>query len=184
MRKVIAAINMTLDGYCDHTAGVPDDEIHEHYNNLLRNAGTLLYGRITYQLMESYWPTIVEHPTGNKAVDDFAEIMQHISKIAFSRTLKNVDWENARLATRSLSEEVMDLKQQTGKDILIGSPSLIVQSLNLNLFDEFQVRVQPTVLGKGLELFKNIHDRIDLALTKTKTFRSGSIVLYLEPTKS
>ncbi|MEO6940628.1 MAG: dihydrofolate reductase family protein, partial [Candidatus Kapaibacterium sp.] len=96
----------------------------------------------------------------------------------------NVDWENARLATRSLSEEVMDLKQQTGKDILIGSPSLIVQSLNLNLFDEFQVRVQPTVLGKGLELFKNINDRIDLALTKTKTFRSGSIVLYLEPTKS
>ncbi|MEO6939887.1 MAG: dihydrofolate reductase, partial [Candidatus Kapaibacterium sp.] len=94
MRKVIAAINMTLDGYCDHTAGVPDDEIHEHYNNLLRNAGTLLYGRITYQLMESYWPTIVEHPTGNKAVDDFAEIMQHISKIAFSLTLKNVDWEN------------------------------------------------------------------------------------------
>ena len=71
MRKLIAAINMTLDGFCDHTAIIPDDEIHNHYTDLLSNAGTILYGRITYQLME-FWRTVLENPTGNKSMDDFA----------------------------------------------------------------------------------------------------------------
>lgn len=181
MRKLIAAINMTLDGFCDHTVMIADDEIHQHYNELLSNAGTLLYGRITYQLMESYWPTVVKNPTGNKPTDEFAVIIQNISKIVFSRTLKNVEWENASLAKKDLKEEVLELKQQTGKDILVGSPSLIVGTMNLNLIDEFQFCVQPTIAGKGLLLFKNINDRINLKLIKTKTFSSGSIELYYEP---
>jgi dihydrofolate reductase len=73
MRKVIAAINMTLDGFCDHTAGIADDELHQHYNKILSQADTLLYGRVTYQLMESYWPTLVKSPTGNKPVDELAK---------------------------------------------------------------------------------------------------------------
>jgi len=83
MRKLIAAINMTLDGFCDHTAMIADDEIHQHYNELLSNADTLIYGRITYQLMESYWPTVVKNPTGNKPTDEFAVIIDNISKIVF-----------------------------------------------------------------------------------------------------
>lgn len=94
MRKLIAAINMTLDGFCDHTAGIADDELHQHYNELLSTAGTILYGRRTYQLMESYWPTVVKNPTGNKPTDEFAVLIDNISKIVFSRTLKNVDWKN------------------------------------------------------------------------------------------
>ncbi len=183
MRKVIAAINMTLDGFCDHTALIADDEIHQHYNELLRNADTLIYGRITYQLMESYWPTVVKKPTGNKPTDEFAVIIDDISKIVFSHTLKNVEWKNAKLAKGGIKEEVLELKQQACKDILVGSRSLIVTLMNLNLIDEFQLSVQPIILGNGLPLFKNINDRINLKLLKTKTFSSGSITLYYEPIK-
>jgi dihydrofolate reductase len=185
MRKLIAAMNMTLDGFCDHTAMIADDEIHQHYNELLSSADTLLYGRITYQLMESYWPTVVENPTGNKPTDEFAVLIDNISKTVFSHTLKNVDWKNAKVAKKNIKEEVLELKQQAGKDILAGSPSLIVSLMNLNLIDEFQLCVQPIILGSGsIPLLKNINDRINLKLLKTKTFGSGSITLYYEPAKN
>ena len=112
MAKLIAAINMTLDGFCDHTAGVADDEILQHYSELLRNADTIIYGRITYQLMESYWPGVVENPTGNKAMDEFAVIMDNIPKIVFSRTLKNVDWKNTKLKKEVIKEEILELKHK------------------------------------------------------------------------
>jgi len=183
MRKLIAAINMTLDGFCDHTAMIADEEIHQHYNELLSNADTLLYGRITYQLMESSWPSVVKNPTGNKPRDEFAVLIDNISKIVFSRTLKNVDWKNTKLKKEVIKEEVLELKQQAGKNILVGSPSLIVALTQLDLIDEYQLGVQPIVLGSGLPLFKNIRDRIDLKLLKTKTFGCGAIALYYEPTK-
>jgi dihydrofolate reductase len=183
MRKLIAAMNMTLDGFCDHTAMIADEEIHEHYNDLLRNAGTLIYGRITYQLMESYWPTVVKNPTGNKPMDDFAVLIDNISKIVFSRTLKSVDWKNTELKKEIVKEEILKLKQQEGKNILVGSPALIVAFAKLDLIDEYQLSVQPTIVGSGLVLFKNINDRIDLKLIKTKTFGCGAIALYYERTK-
>lgn len=184
MRKLIAAMNMTLDGFCDHTAMIADDELHQHYNELLSDADTLLYGRITYQLMESSWPNIVKNPTGNKPIDDFAIFIDNISKVVFSRTLKNVGWKNARLARRSLKEEVLELKQQTGQHILAGSPSIIVALTQLDLIDEYQICVQPTILGSGLRLFREINDRINLKLIKTKIFGTGSITLYYAPVKS
>src|SRR5688500_15357075 len=178
MRKIIAAINMTIDGFCDHTAGIADDELHQHYNELLSNAGALIYGRITYQLMESYWPTVVKNHTGNKPMDEFAVLIENITKIVFSRTLKNVEWKNARLAKRDLKEEVSELRQQPGKDIFVGSPSLIVALMKLDLIDEYQLCVHPVILGTGLPLFKSINDRTILKLLKTKTFSSGAITLY------
>ena len=184
MRKLIAAINVTIDGYCDHTAGVPDAEIHDHYTELLRSAGAVLYGRTTYELMKSYWPTLVKNPSGEKAMDDFALAIQDVPKIVFSRTLKNVGWENAMLAQRGIEEEVSALKQQAGKDVFVGSPGLIDELTNLKLIDEYQLCVHPVITGKGLPLFKSINERIILKLLKTKTFRaSGAILLYYEPTK-
>jgi dihydrofolate reductase len=179
MRKIIAAMNMTLDGFCDHTAMSADDEIHDHYSELLRSAGILLYGRITYQLME-YWLPIVTNPTGNKSFDEFALTIDKIPKVVFSRTLKSVEWKTAGVATRDLKEELLELRQQQGNDILVGSPSLIVALSQLDLIDEYQLGVQPTILGAGLPLFKNIRDRIDLKLLKTKTFGCGAIILYYE----
>ena len=182
MRKLIAVMNMTLDGFCDHTAMIADEEIHQHYSDLLRSAGAVLYGRITYQLME-YWPPLIKNPTGNKSMDEFAVAIDNIPKIVFSHTLKSVEWKTARLAKRDLKEEVLELRQEAGKDIFVGSPSLIVALSQLDLIDEYQLGVQPTVLGSGLPLFKNIRDRIDLKLLKTKTFGCGAVMLYYESTK-
>jgi dihydrofolate reductase len=185
MTKLIAAMNMTLDGFCDHTAMIADDEIHQHYNELLGNAGTLLYGRITFQLMESYWPTVVKTPTGNKPADEFAVTIDKIPKIVFSNTLKEVEWKTAKLAKRDPKEEVLELKQSRDggrKDILVGSPSLIVALTQLGLIDEYQLGVQPTVVGSGLPLFKNITERVDLKLLKTKTFGCGALMLYYAST--
>ena len=180
MRKVIAAINMTLDGFCDHTAGIPDEEIHYHYADLLNNAGVVLYGRITYQLMQ-YWQTLLNNPSGEKSMDDFAMAIDKIPKIVFSHKLKNTEWDSAKLSNQPIEEEVLELKQQSGKDILVGSRSLIIQLMKLNLIDEFQLCIHPVVAGNGLPLFENINDRTIFKLVKTKTFNGGAIILYYEP---
>lgn len=180
MRKIIAAINMTIDGFCDHTVIIPDEEIHQHYADLLSNAGAILYGRITYQLME-YWRTLAENPSGEKSMDDFAIVMDNTPKIVFSHTLKNVDWKSAKLADRDLEQEVLELKQQSGKDIFVGSPGLIVALTQLNLIDEYQLCVHPVIAGNGLPLFKNINDKTILKLIKTKIFSGGAVTLYYEP---
>lgn len=153
MRKKIAAINMTLDGYCDHSAIIPENEIHQHYADLLINAGAVLYGRITYQLME-FWRTLAENPSGEKSMDEFAVVMDKTPEIVFSHTLKNVDWKSAKLANRNLEEEVLELKQQSGKDIFVGSPSLIVALTKLKLADEYQLCIHPVLAGVGMPLLK------------------------------
>lgn len=184
MKTVIAAINMTLDGFCDHTAMIPDDEIHHHYSELLRSAGTILFGRITYQLME-YWKPIVKTPTGNQSIDEFAVTIDTISKIVFSHTLDKVEWKNVKLAKQDLKEEVLELKKSgNGKDILIGSRSLIVSLTKLHLIEEYQICIQPVILGKGLPLFKDLNERVDLKLLKTKTFGCGAQLIYYEPVRN
>jgi dihydrofolate reductase len=181
MSKLIAAINMTLDGFCNHTAMIANEEIHQHYNELLSNMGILIYGRITYQLMESYWPSVVKSPTGNKEIDEFAVLIDNIPKIVFSRTLKSVNWKNTTLKKEIIKEEILELKQKADKDILVGSPGLIVALTQLNLIDEYQLDVQPTITGSGLPLFKAVKDRVNLKLLRTKVFSCGAIVLYYEP---
>lgn len=178
MKKLIAAINMTLDGFCDHTSVIADDELHEHYNDLLRNTDTVLWGRKTYQLMESYWPSLVKESSGNKPEDEFAVLIDNITKIVYSRTLRKVDWKNTELKNKIIKEEILELKQQPGKNIFAGSPSLIAAFTQLNLIDEYQLCIHPVILGSGLPLFKNIKDKVNLNLFKTKTFRSGATVLY------
>ena len=185
MRKIIATMNMTLDGFCDHTEMTADDEIHDHYRDLLRSAGTILYGRITYQLME-YWLTVLKNPTGDRSMDEFAVAIDNVPKIVFSRTLKSLDWKTARLAKRDLKEEVLAIRQSRdggSKDIFVGSPSLIVALSQLGLIDEYHIGVQPIILGSGLSLFKNITDRIDLKLLRTKTFSCGAVFFYYETVK-
>ena len=183
MKKVIAAINMTIDGFCDHTSGVPDEELHQHYADLLSNADTALYGRITYQLME-FWRTVLENPTGDKAMDDFAVAIDNTPKIVFSHTMKSVDWKSAKLARQDLEKEVLELKQSPNsgsKAIFACSPSLIVALTKLNLIDEYQLCVHPVIAGSGLPLFKSISEKITLKLIKTKTFSGGAVILYYEP---
>lgn len=180
MKKVIAAINMSLDGFCDHNSMDADSEIHSHYTNLLSGADTILYGRITYQLME-YWRPFLTKPSGNRSMDEFAHAIDRISKVVFSRTLNNLDWSSARLAHRNIFDEVTALKQQSGKDILVGSPSLIVALTNYDLIDEYQICIHPIIVGGGLPLFKNLHQKITLKRLETKAFNGGAIIIYYKP---
>ena len=127
-----------------------------------------------------YWKTLLKNPSGEKSMDEFAVTIDSIQKIVFSNTLKHTQWKSALLANKALEEEVLDLRNKSGKDILVGSRSLIIQLINLNLIDEFQLCVHPVLVGKGLPLFDKIKDRTMFKLIKTKTFGSGAIVLYYE----
>ena len=129
-----------------------------------------------------YWQPLVKNPSGEKTMDDFAMAIDKIPKIVFSHTLKNVEWKSAKLANRAIEEEVLVLKQQPGRDILVGSRSLIIQLMKLNLIDEYQLCIHPVIVGSGLPLFENIKDRTVLKLMKTKTFSGGAVTLYYEPT--
>lgn len=175
-------MNMTVDGFCDHTVGIADDEIHEHYTELLRSADIAIYGRKTFQLME-FWPTLLANPSGNRAMDDFAVAMDDIHKIVYSRTLESTDWKTAELKREIVRDEIVELKQQAGKDILVGSPSMIIQLGNLGLVDEYQLAIHPIIVGSGLQLFKDVNDRIDPRLLKTKTFGCGVVIHYYETSK-
>jgi dihydrofolate reductase len=180
MRKIIAAINMTIDGYCDHTAISPDEEVHQHYADLLGEAAAILYGRVTYQLMQ-FWQTLLQNPSGDQTMDDFAAAIDKVPKIVFSKTLKNTAWDSAQLANKPLEEAVKELRHQSGKAVFIGSRSLIVQLANLNLIDEYQLCIHPVIAAQGLPLFDKINGRTALKLIKTKTFNGGAVILYYEP---
>ena len=173
---------MTLDGFCDHTSIEGNEEMHQRYADLINQAGALLYGRITYQLME-YWIPIAKQPTGEKATDAFAEAIDKAPKIVFSTTLKELGWDSAKLAVKSLNEEVLELKEITDRDIYVCSPSLIVALTNLQLIDEYQLCVHPVIVGNGLPLFKNISQKINLKLEKTETLGFGAVVLHYQPLK-
>lgn len=180
MSKIIAGINLTIDGFCDHTAFEPDGEVHDHYTQLLRDSSMVLYGNTTFQLMK-FWQELLESPSGEKHMNDFAQAIDQVPKTVFSKQLKDsseLAWVTASLATKTLEETVLDLKRKPGKDVLVGSRSLIVQLTNLDLIDEFQLFVHPVILGKGLPLFDELQNRTLLKLEKSKTFSSGSILSY------
>jgi dihydrofolate reductase len=181
MRKVIAAINMTLDGVCDHRVGIVEEKLHQHYSDLINNSSVILYGRTTFELMK-FWQTLLQNPSGVKTMDDFAISIDKIPKIVFSKTLKDTSWDSAKISDKSLTEKISELKKQAGKDILIGSRSLIIELLNRNLIDEFQICIHPIIEGKGLSLFDQIKERIILKLVNTKILDSGVTIFYYQPT--
>ena len=180
MRKVIAAINMTLDGVCDHTVGIVDEELHQHYSELIKNSGVILYGRVTFHLMQ-FWQSLLKNPSGDKPMDDFAIDIDKIQKLVFSNTMKDTEWDSARLVHRPPGEVIMELKKQSGNDILVGSRSLIIQLLKLNLIDEFQLCIHPMVAGGGLKLFENINESKVFILKQIRTLPGGQLVIYYEP---
>jgi dihydrofolate reductase len=183
MARIVATLNITLNGSCDHTSGVADEELHNHYTDLIRGSDIILYGRTTYQLMEGYWPGLVKHPSGEKSMDEFASALHKIRKVVFSRTLKSLSWETAVLARKSLGDEVQALKNQPGRDVLIGSPSLINELTKLRLIDEYQLCIHPVIAQNGLLLFKDIQEQQILKLTKTKTFQAGQVLHYYDSMK-
>lgn len=179
MRRLIAAINMTLDGFCDHTAVDANAELHHHYARLIEDAGILLYGRKTYELM-LYWKILAENPSGETSMDEFAATIDKIPKLVFTTTLSDTGWQSASIAGKNLEEEVNLLKKEEGGYILAGSRSLIVQLIQLKLVDELQLCIHPVVAGGGLPLFAHLH-RSNFILHNTKALEGGAVVHYYQP---
>lgn len=184
MRKLIFAINLTLDGCCDHTKLSADEEVHDYFTHLMREVGLLVYGRKTYQLMVPFWPDVAKNNSGpTKAMNDFAHAFSSIPIVVFSRTLDRAEGENTRIVRSNLQDEIIKLKQEEGKDILMGGVDIPSQLIELGLVDEYRFVIQPIVVGEGRRLFDDVSlpERLQLTLVESKIFQSGCIALrYLK----
>lgn len=178
MRKLIYSINVTIDGVADHTAVIADDELHDFYTDLLGTVDIVLFGRKTYQLMESFWPVADQDPRTTKSMIRFADKFNSISKIVFSKTLDKAAWNNTTLIKENAVEEVSKLKQQTGKHLSVGGISLASALMKAGLIDEYWFLVQPIISGKGRQLFEEMNTRHDLQLLDTIKFNSGVTALH------
>ena len=180
MRKVVFAINITADGYCNHTDMIADEELHQYFTAVLRNASLLLFGRVTYQLMVPYWPDVAKNQSETEATNEFARVFDSLDKVVFSTTLKHVGGNNTRIVRANVAEEVLGLKQQPGKDIGVGSLSIASQLSERGLIDEYRFVVHPVIAGKGPRLFETVklQDRLQLDFVGSKTFQSGAVALH------
>jgi dihydrofolate reductase len=183
MRNIIFAINTTLDGCVDHTRQVADDETHEYFTNLLREVDLLVFGRITYQLMVPFWPDVAKNQSMTKVSNEFASTFDSLNKIVFSRSLDRAEDKNTRIVRTSLYDEMLKLKQEEGKNILIGGVSIPSQLIELDLVDEYRFVVTPIVAGAGRRLLEGVSLRegLPLKLIESKIFKSGCVALrYLK----
>ena len=177
MRNLIFAINTTLDGCVDHTKGVANDETHEYFTDLLREVDLLVFGRITYQLMVPFWPEVAKTQSMTKASNEFANAFVSINKIVFSRTLDTAEDKNTRIVRTNLRDEILKLKQENGKSILLGGVSIPSQLIELGLVDEFRFVVGPIIVGEGRRLLEGVSlpETLQLKLVESKIFKSGCV---------
>jgi dihydrofolate reductase len=183
MRNVIFAINTTLDGCVDHTKQIADDETHEYFTDLLREVDLGVFGRITYQLMVPFWPEVARNQSMSQASNEFARAFVSINKIVFSRSLESAEDKNTRIIRTNLHDEILKLKQEQGKGILLGGVSVPSQLIELGLVDEYRFVVGPIVVGEGRRLLEGVSlgERLQLKLVESKIFKSGCVALrYLK----
>ena len=183
MRNVIFAINITLDGCCDHTKQLADEELLESYTHLMRDVDLLVFGRKTYQLMVPYWPDVAKDHSSTKTDNEFARTFDSITKIVFSRSLASAEDKNTKIVRSNLRDEILKLKQEQGKNILVGGVDVPSQLMELGLIDEYRLVVAPVIVGEGRRLFEgvNLPEKRRLKLVESKTFKSGSVALrYLQ----
>jgi dihydrofolate reductase len=179
VRRLFWQQMMSLDGFMEGEKGtgdldwfVTDDEFGKYIEEMGKTIDTIVFGRVTYQMMAAYWPTSNEPE---------APMMNDLPKVVFSRTLNQVEWKNSRLAGPDVAQEIAQLKRQGGKDIaMFGSSDLASTFMRLNLIDEYRIMVNPVVIGRGHPLFKNV-ERTRLQLVKARPFRTGNVMLYYQP---
>ena len=183
MRKLIFAINTTLDGCVDHTKMVPDEELFDYSIQLIREVDLFVYGRKTYQLMVPYWPDIAKNPSETKADREFAQTFVSKKKIVFSRSLPSAEDEQTRIVRTNLQDEILKLKQEQGKNILVGGVDIPSQLIALGLVDEYRFVVVPILAGEGRRLMEGVSlpEKLQLKLVESKIFESGCVALrYLK----
>jgi dihydrofolate reductase len=186
MRKVIFSIPITIDGFIEGPQGelewvLADDDLHDFYATLLGNAGIILYGRVTYELMTSYWPTACNDPYATDGMLNFANVLNPLPKIVFSKTLQRVGW-NTIVMNEVIPEEINKMKSDPGGDIILGGGASLAQTFIQNgLVDEIQLLVQPVAIGAGMALFKGIDGGLKLNYKWSRTFQSGAVALCYQP---
>src|SRR6202140_1508897 len=183
MKKVIFAINITLDGCCDHTKQSVDEEKLEYFTHLTREVDLQVFGRKTYQLMVPYWPEVLKNQSETKADTEFARAFDSINKIVFSRSLASTEDRNTRIVRTNLRDEILKLKQEQGNNILVGGIDVPSQLMELGLIDEYRFVVMPTIPGEGRRLMEGVSlpEKLQLKLVESKPFKSGCVALrYLK----
>jgi dihydrofolate reductase len=186
MRKVIFSIPVTLDGFIEGPNReldwvIADDDLNEYYANLLRNAGTILYGRVTYELMLGYWPIAKDDPKATRSMLNFANALNPLPKIVFSRSLQHVGW-NTTVKKTVIPDDIYNMKSQPGGDLILGGGAALAQMfIQYRLVDEIQLMVQPTVIGAGKMLFKGIEEGMKLKFLRSQAFQSGAVALCYQP---
>ena len=184
MRNLIFAINITIDGNCDHSKISPSDEIYDFYTPLLRNVDLLVYGRKTYQLMVPFWPDVAKNQSMSKPANEFAQAFDAVPKLVFSQSLPRAEDKNTTIVRTNLQDEIQKLKQEPGKDIMTGGVTLPSQLMKLGLIDEYRFLVHPVVAGEGTRLLEGLmpQERFQLTLVESKIFKSGCVALrYVKP---
>jgi len=182
VRNVIYAINITLDGCCDHTKMNADEEIHEYFTHLLRDVDLLVFGRKTYELMVPYWPDIAKTHSETKAENEFADAFDSRNRLVFSRSLESAEGKT-RIVRTNLRDEIVKLKQEPGKNILVGGVAIPSQLIELGLVDEYYFVVQPIIAGEGTRLLEGVSlaEKLQLRFVESKIFESGCVALrYLK----
>jgi len=179
MRKLIFAINITLDGCCDHTKQMADEETHEYFTDRMREADLQVFGRKTYELMVPFWPEVAKNQSMTKASNEFARAFDSVKKVVFSRSLDSVEDRNTRIVRSNLRDEIVKLKQEQGKSILVGGVSVASQLIELGLVDEYVFVVSPIIAGEGRRLLEGVslRERLQLRLAESKFFKSGCVAL-------
>jgi dihydrofolate reductase len=180
MRNLIFAINITLDGCVDHTKGIADEELLEDFARLTREVDLQVFGRKTYQLMVPYWPDVAKDQSATKAEIEFARAFDSINKIVFSRSLESAEDGNTRIVRGNLPDEILKLKQEQGKNILVGGVDIPSQLIELGLVDEYHFVVHPIVAGEGRRLLEGVSlpEKLQLKLVESKIFKSGCVALH------
>jgi dihydrofolate reductase len=185
MRQLFSFNMVTLDGFFegpdrDISWHNVDDEFNQFAVEQLGTVGAILFGRVTYELMASYWPT----PAAQADDPQVARLMNTLPKVVFSRTLRRAGWQNTRLIDDNIADAILTMKREPGNDLAVfGSANLLSTLMRLDLIDEHRVMVNPVLLGSGTPLFQNIDHKVDLRLVKTRPFQSGNVLLSYRPAK-
>jgi dihydrofolate reductase len=190
MSKLVAFMHISLDGFAAGPNGELDwlsydEELEKYAEGVVSTVGTALYGRVTYQLMEGYWPTVLTDPAATKHDLEHANWVENIPKIVFSRTLETAEWNNTRLISDDMAGEIAKLKEQSGKDLVIfGSPGLTRALMQLDLIDEYRLTVNPVILGRGASMFGDVENPVRLKLLEGKLLKSGVAALHYQADRS
>ncbi|NRF40217.1 dihydrofolate reductase family protein [Pedobacter foliorum] len=179
MRKVSFCMNISLDGYCDHTLGEPSEELMEYFVGMMDDVDLLFYGRIMYELMFPYWADVAKNRSGSVAEVRFAERLVSIDKVVVSRSLENVDG-NTTIIQKDPVAELRKLKQRPGKTISVDTVSILPELVAAGLVDEFHLVVHPVMAGRGRHLLSagSLPETFKLELVETKIFKNGCVALY------